>query len=67
MFKGLFRNPTPWEVSRYGQLIRRSDIEMGGVGFITTKIYKYQGKHYVELWNEGYQIHFEEIGQVENK
>ena len=50
-----------WEVVKYGQLIERSDIESGDVGFITTKIYKYQGRFYVELWDNGYCIHFSEV------
>ena len=54
-------NPTPWEVSRYGQLIERSDIERDDIGYITTKIYKYQGKYYIELWENGCNIHFSEM------
>ena len=49
---------TQWEVTKYGQLIKRSDIEREDIGVITTKIYKYQDKYYVELWNKGYCIYF---------
>lgn len=47
-----------WEVTKYGQLIKRSDIEREDIGVITTKIYKYQDKYYVELWDKGHCIHF---------
>ena len=52
---------TQWEVTKYGQLIKRSDIEREDIGVITTKIYKYQDKYYVELWDKGYCIHFSEV------
>ena len=55
------KNATQWEVSKYGQLIERSDIERGDIGVITTKIYKYKDKYYVELWDNGYNIHFSEV------
>lgn len=50
------------KVARYGQLIERTDIEREDIGCITTKIYKYQGKYYVELWENGHNIHFSELG-----
>ncbi len=49
------------KASRYGQLIERTDIERRDIGVITTKIYKYQGKFYVELWENGCNIHFSEM------
>lgn len=52
---------TQWEVTKYGQLIERSDIERGDIGVITTKIYKLEDKYYVELWDNGYCIHFSEM------
>ena len=52
---------TQWEVTKYGQLIDRSDIERGDIGVITTKIYKYQDKYYAELWDNGYCVHFSEV------
>ena len=54
-------NKTQWEVTRYGQRIERSDIETGDIGIITTKIYKYRDKYYVELWKNGRNIHFSEM------
>ena len=53
-------NATQWEVNKYGQLIDRSDIERGDIGAITTKIYKYQDKFYLELWDNGYCLYFGE-------
>ena len=55
------KNTTQWEVTKYGQLIDRADIERGDVGCISTKIYEYQGKYYVELWENGYNIHYSEM------
>lgn len=49
------------EVARYGQLIERTDIVREDIGWITTKVYKYQGKYYVELWENGRNIHFSEM------
>lgn len=49
---------TQWEVTKYGQLIERSDIEREDIGCITTKIYKYRGKCYIELWENGSNIYF---------
>jgi hypothetical protein len=49
------------EVVRYGQLIERTDIERGDVGVITTKLYKYQDKYYIELWENGCNIYFSEM------
>ena len=51
---------TQWDVNKYGQLIERSDIEIGDIGLISTKIYKYQGNYYIELWDNGYCIYFSE-------
>lgn len=46
------------KVQRYGQLIERSDIELSDIGCITTKVYKYKEKYYIELWENGCNIHF---------
>lgn len=54
-------NKTQWEVTKYGQMVERSDIWIDGVAIITTKIYFYQGKYYTELWESGYCIHFSEV------
>ena len=51
---------TQWDVNKYGQLIEKSDIEGAGLGVITTKIYKYQDKYYLELWDNGYCLYFSE-------
>ena len=54
---------TQWDINKYGQLIDRSEIERVDIGIITTKLYKFQGKYYLELWDNGYCIYFsEEIG-----
>lgn len=52
---------TQWDVTKYGQMIERSDIWIGGVAIITTKIYAYGGKYYTEVWDSGYCIHFSEV------
>lgn len=54
-------NTIQWEVSKYGQLIDRTDIDRGDIGVITTKVYKYQDKYYIELWENGCNIHFSEM------
>ena len=54
-------NTIQWDVNKYGQLMERSYIERGDIGAIATKIYRYQDKHYVELWVNGYCVHFEKI------
>ena len=56
---------TQWEVTKYGQLVERSDIERRDIGVITTKIYKYQDSYYVELWDSGYCIHFSEVEVID--
>ena len=57
-------NTNQWEVTKYGQLIDKSDIVKEVLGVITTKIYKYQDKHYVELWDNGYCNHFSEALEI---
>lgn len=54
-------NTTQWEVVKYGQLTERSDIERGDIGIITTEIYEFEDKYYVQLWDNGYCIHFSEV------
>ena len=51
---------TQWDINKYGQLIERSDIERWDIGVITTKLYKYLDKYYLELWDNGYCIYFSE-------
>ena len=50
-----------WEVTKYGQIIERSDIESSDIGVITTKIYKYREKYFIEVWDSGYCVHFSEV------
>lgn len=57
----MIRTTTQWEVIKYGLFIECSDIKRGDIGVITAKIYKYQDKYYVELWDNGYCIHFSEV------
>lgn len=52
---------TQWDVTKYGQLIDRSDIWISGYAIITTKIYAYGGKYYTEVWDSGHCIHFSEV------
>lgn len=54
-------NTTQWEVSKYGKIVERSDIESGDIGVITTKVYRYKEKYYIELWENGCNIHFSEM------
>lgn len=54
-------NTTQWEVTKYGQCIKRSDIERGDIGIITIKTHKYLGKYYVEVWRNGRCLHFDEV------
>lgn len=54
-------NTTQWNINKYGQLIERSDIVIKGISIITTRIYTYEGRYYVEVWDRGYCIHFGEI------
>ena len=55
---------TQREVSRYGQIMGRSDIEIAGFGVITTKLYKHgeeEAKYYIEVWDNGCCVHFGEV------
>lgn len=54
-------NITQWNVTKYGQMIERSDIVIAGIAIITTKIYFYQDKYYTEVWDTGYCVHFSEV------
>ena len=55
------KKQTQWDVTKYGQLVERTDIEGSDLGCITTKIYKYQDKYYMELWDNGYNVYFSEV------
>lgn len=44
-----------------GEMTGGVDIESGDIGVITTKVYKYKEKYYIELWENGCNIHFSEM------
>lgn len=50
-----------WEVTKYGEKIETTDINLPGIVFITTKLYKYKDRYFQELWNSGYCVHFSEV------
>ena len=54
-------NGLDWEVTKYGQLFDRADLENINYGVVTTKIYKYQEKFYVEVWQNGIRLAFIEL------
>lgn len=54
-------NTLQWEVTKYGQIVERSDIESSDIGAITTIIYIYLDKYYIEVWDSGYCVHFSEV------
>ena len=54
-------NGLDWEVTKYGQLFDRTDLENKNYGVVTTKIYKYQEKFYVEVWQNGIRLTFIEL------
>lgn len=54
-------NGLDWEVTKYGQLFDRTDLENKNYGVVTTKIYKYQEKFYVEVWQNGIRLTFKEL------
>ena len=54
-------NGLDWEVTKYGQLFDRTDLENINYGVVTTKIYKYQEKFYVEVWQNGIRLAFIEL------
>lgn len=54
-------NGLDWEVTKYGQIIDRTDLENKNYGVVTTKIYKYQEKFYVEVWQNGIRLTFIEL------
>lgn len=55
-------NGLDWEVTKYGQLFDRTDFDQHkNYGVVTTKIYKYQEKFYVEVWQNGIRLTFIEL------
>lgn len=49
-----------WEVQKYGTIIRKSEI-MVNREKLETIVYVFEGKFYVELWDNGYLLHFQEM------
>lgn len=49
-----------WEVQKYGVLKDIYDVIID-TRFITQKVYKYQGKLFVETWCDGVRVAFAEI------
>lgn len=54
-------NGLDWEVTKYGQLFDRTNLENENYGIVTTKIYKYQEKFYMEVWQNGIRLTFKEL------
>ena len=54
-------NGLDWEVTKYGQLFDRTNLENENYGIVTTKIFKYQEKFYMEVWQNGIRLTFKEL------
>lgn len=50
-----------WNVIKYGTIIDDYEVKIHGTYFIRQKIYLYENKYYIETWNNGYVIHFQEL------
>lgn len=50
-----------WEVQKYGRLINQADTWEESHNLITQKIYYYEGKHYIEVWNNDIRLLFHEM------
>ena len=61
MYKGL-----DWEVQKYGHIIRTSDLDIS-VHRITTKVYIYKNKYYVETWIDDIRYLFQTLDQKGSK
>lgn len=53
-------NGLDWEVQKYGRIIRTYDLDIS-VHCITTKVYIYKDKFYVELWIDDIRYLFHEL------
>ena len=53
-------NGLDWEVQKYGRLIRSYDLDISG-HYITTKVYIYKEKYYVETWIDGIRYLFQPL------
>lgn len=49
-----------WKVQKYGAIIRKSEITVNREK-LETIVYVFEGKFYVELWDDGYLLHFQEM------
>lgn len=49
-----------WEVQSYGMIINKGEI-MVNREKLETIVYVFEGKFYVELWDNGYLLHFQEM------
>lgn len=49
-----------WKVQKYGTIIRKSEITVNREK-LETIVYIFEEKFYVELWDNGYLLHFQEM------
>lgn len=49
------------KVVKYGERIARTDIKREDIGVITTEIYKYKEKYYIEVWENGCNVYFNQM------
>lgn len=49
-----------WKVQKYGAIIRKSEITVNREK-LETIVYICEEKFYVELWDNGYLLHFQEM------
>ena len=49
-----------WAAAKYGRLVDDYETKQGGC-FIRQKIYRLDGKHYLETWVNGYRVAFIEL------
>ena len=59
-------NGLDWEVQKYGRIIQSNDIQISTC-VITTKIYVYMSKYYVETWINGVRYLFQPLDQKGSK
>lgn len=53
-------NGLDWEVQKYGRIIQSNDMQISTC-IITTKIYVYMSKYYVETWINGIRYLFQPL------
>ena len=59
-------NGLDWEVQKYGHIIRTYDLDIS-VHRITTKVYIYKDKYYVETWIDDIRYLFQPLDQKGSK